>query len=97
MELFLLQQDICTGYDTYDSVIVCAENEEEARKIHPSKSVTHVKNGNWMVTCDNGWEYEDVCDDWVEFKDIDKIKVTHIGTAVENQKKGVILASFNAG
>jgi hypothetical protein len=35
MKLFLLTQDICRGYDTYDSCIVCAESEEEAAKISP--------------------------------------------------------------
>lgn len=35
MNLYLLTQDVNVGYDTYDSVIVCAESEEEAVKIPP--------------------------------------------------------------
>jgi hypothetical protein len=35
--------------------------------------------------------------DWVQFKDIDKIKVTLIGVADPSQERGVILSSFNAG
>ena len=68
MELFLLNQNICTGYDTYDLAVVCAENEIEARKIHPSEFVTHEKNGNWMGTRNDGSEYENNGYDWVDFK-----------------------------
>ena len=39
MNLYLIWQDENMGYDTYDSCIVCAENIDEACKIHP--------NGNW--------------------------------------------------
>jgi len=33
--LYLISQDSNDGYDTYDSLIVCAKDEEEARNIHP--------------------------------------------------------------
>ncbi len=36
MNLYLLTQDEENGYDTYDSVVVAAESEDEARLIHPS-------------------------------------------------------------
>lgn len=35
MKLFLLTQNDNRGYDTYDSAVVVAETEEDARKIHP--------------------------------------------------------------
>ena len=35
MKLYLLTQHAVRGYDTYDSLIVCAQNEEEAKKIRP--------------------------------------------------------------
>ena len=35
MKLFLLEQNDNCGYDTYDSCVVCAENEELAKKISP--------------------------------------------------------------
>ena len=97
MEIYLLEQNICTGYATYDSVVVCAENESNARTISPDNYVTHFKDGNWMGTRNDRSEYENNGYDWVMFKDIDKIKVTHIGKANELQKRGVILSSFNAG
>jgi len=36
MKLYLLSQDDNHNYDTYDSVLVCAENEEDARTITPN-------------------------------------------------------------
>ncbi len=36
MKLYIISQDENNGYDTYDSAVVCAENEEEARNIDPS-------------------------------------------------------------
>ncbi len=38
MKIYKLWQDVNNGYDTYDSIIVCAENEEEAKRIHPSET-----------------------------------------------------------
>jgi len=35
MNLYLISQDINDDYDTYDSVIVCAKTEKEARHIRP--------------------------------------------------------------
>lgn len=37
MKLYLLTQSTNLGYDTYDSLIVCAENKEEAKKIRPDQ------------------------------------------------------------
>jgi len=36
MKLFYISQDVNNGYDSYDSAVVCAKDEEEARNIHPS-------------------------------------------------------------
>lgn len=49
MNLYLLTQDESTGYDTYDSVVVAAKSEDEARKIHPSEWVDGWDNsgGDW--------------------------------------------------
>ena len=97
MKIYLLSQDIVTGYDTYDSAVVIAENEDEARKIHPNSLVTHITNGQWMGTYSGGGEYENKFFEWVRCSDIDKISVTYIGEADTRQQKGVVLASFNAG
>lgn len=86
MNIYLLTQDLVTGYDTYDSMIVAAESEEEAVKIHPDYDLDLER-------------FKAVKDypTWPSYNDIDKIIVIFIGVAAENIKKGVILASFNAG
>lgn len=81
MKLYLLTQDVETGLDTYDSVIVAAKDENDAARITPSNK--DIKSqGLWFG-------------DWP--KDIKDIKVELIGTAKKGTKRGVILASFNAG
>lgn len=97
MNIYLLEQNLNNGYDTYDSCVVAAITEDEARKIHPSSFVTHVKDDKWMGTYTKGGEYEQSSYDWVQYSEIDQIIVTLIGTANENIVAGVICASFNAG
>jgi hypothetical protein len=51
MKLYLLSQDDNNKYDTYDSIVVCAESEEDARTIDPygnpySESVQY---GSWAI------------------------------------------------
>lgn len=35
MNIYLLSQDVVCGYDTYDSCVVFAKDEESARMVHP--------------------------------------------------------------
>lgn len=39
MNLYLLEQDECRGWDTYDSCVVAAPDEHAARMIHPNDLV----------------------------------------------------------
>lgn len=48
MNLYLIWQEENMDYDTYDSAIVCAENMDEACKIHPNGSP-------WNHEYDNEW------------------------------------------
>lgn len=34
-KLFKIEQDDVSGYDTYDSAVVCADSEEDARRMYP--------------------------------------------------------------
>ncbi len=86
MNIYLLKQDINNGYDTYDSAIVSAENEDEARKIHPSFTINAFNRVAWKYSESLGW---------VSFDDVDKIEVDLVG--VSNVDKGLVLASYNAG
>jgi hypothetical protein len=88
MKLYKISQNKNTDYDTYDSAIVCAENEEEARKIHPCG----MEGYNYPQGKEN-WEYE--YGTWCSSPE--DVIVEYIGEAKEGIKKGVISASFNAG
>lgn len=81
MNLYLLSQSVNNDYDTFDSVVVCAESELEARKIHP---YGHDITDPTIPKCING--------EWAELRDV---HVTLIGVANPGVPKGVVLASFN--
>lgn len=106
MKLYLIQQDVNLGYDTYDSAVVIATSEEEARRIHPREYYTFV-NGVW-----NEWEWTDEemtemiinpCDPdlfwgaYGEWTTPENVTVTCIGTATQGQVGDVVCSSFNAG
>ena len=82
MFLYYVTQDENCGYDTYDSMIVAAKSEEDARLVHPA-GYTDLKAwksrySSWATSPDN-------------------VSVVLIGVALEDQKEEVIIASFNAG
>ena len=97
MNIYKLSQSVNDNYDTYDSCVVIAENEEAARRMHPCENVFW-QNGKWQdlkykISLDNDWAK------------LDDIKIELIGIAVgvnENGKPStvtprVVCASFNAG
>ena len=90
MNIYKLTQNINNDYDTYDSIIVCAESPDEARLIHPSSSNNDFAENDFDEA---GYPYS--C--WVNKDQISKIKVKLVGVASREIKKGVLLASFNAG
>lgn len=49
-KLFLLTQDIETGYDTYDSCVVCADTADEARMVTPDCSWERDRYHSWAHT-----------------------------------------------
>jgi hypothetical protein len=99
MNLYLISQNKVSGYDTYDSAVVSAESEADARAICPSYSVTHVSKNRWMGTFsaggNKGKEYIVDPYDWIAYKDIKEVTVKFLGETKE--KRGVILSSYNAG
>lgn len=82
MNLYKISQDVNYDYDTFDSAIVAAKNEEQARLIHPDG------DKNW--TGKQTRKYDGWCD-------AEYVKVELIGKAIKGTKSGVILASYNAG
>jgi hypothetical protein len=83
MKIYLLKQDYVNGYDTYDSLVVIANNEEEAKNISPYNRELEDLTRSYGT--------------WVGKDNIDKIEVIYLGEAKEGSEKGIVLASFNAG
>jgi hypothetical protein len=90
VKLWLVSVKEHLGWDTYDSMVVAAETEDQARRIHP-----HGEDFLW----DDGWKHKGqpirADDSWVD--NPDDLIVECIGTAIEETEAGVILASYNAG
>ena len=101
MKIYLVSQKVNNGYDTYDSMVVCAEDVQQAKRIHPSPA--------WS---DGGYYDEEIKEFWTKnvngvpyffegfgswTNDLNAINVEYIGEASKEIKKGVICASFNAG
>jgi hypothetical protein len=82
MKLFLISQNVNDGYDTWDSAVVAAEDEQLARMTHPSE---YKNPWNGKEERYGGW-----CD-------AVHVKVEYLADAKPGSQAGVILASFNAG
>jgi len=103
MKIYKLSQNINTGYDTYSDCIVIAENEEEAKRTHPSiydfKKLFYNEEKkqfwNFYSGSDETYLFEDEYGTWTN--DLDKIKVEYIGEAKEGSEKDLVCASFHAG
>ncbi len=86
MKIYLISQDVNNGWDTFDSAIVIAENEEEAKKIHPYGNYDYEEEGDGKYDKRyGGWSKK-------EF-----VEVEYIGEAKKGSERGVVCASFNAG
>lgn len=81
MKLYLLSQSQNMGHDTYDSMVVAAKNEDDAKTILPD-SPHSTWGGSWSY----GWA-----------KSPEHVSAKLIGTAIKGTERGVICASFNAG
>lgn len=84
MNLYLIKQNMNCGYDTYDSAVVIANSEEEAKTIHPQGY--RWENGSWNTK----WSFNAWCAP-------EHVAVELIGTATSGEAGNVIIASFNAG
>jgi hypothetical protein len=48
MKLWLISQTGNDDYDTYDSAVVAAESEDDARNVHPSNSEPREFSACWV-------------------------------------------------
>lgn len=104
MKIYKISQNINTGYDTYDSAVVVAENEDEAKRIPPYFSYgfkniyyDEEKKQFWNKSFEDNviYLFEDEFGTWTN--DLSKIKVEYLGEAKKELERGIIVASFNAG
>lgn len=100
MNLYRLSQTENDGYDTYDSAVVAAESPSDARTIYPGTSEDweyRVAGGQWESRyLGGGWSAARLA--WGAWtKSPSSVVVEEIGIAKEGTKRGVIIASFNAG
>jgi hypothetical protein len=81
--LWLISQDQNTGYDTYDSAVVCAETEEDAKRIHPDGRVNDKPERK----------------DFSDWAPPEKVRAAILASspAYGVEAGAVICASFNAG
>lgn len=90
MKLFLLSQNVNDDWDTYDSCVVCAQDENAARLIHPNDY--NWINGEW---CYDGHPIEGPYSTWTHPQ---HVQVQYIGEAAFHVDEGAVLcSSFNAG
>jgi hypothetical protein len=85
MNLYKVSQDENVDYDTYDSMIVAAENEADAASIHPDEGKEWSPKDMWTRKY-RTWTSSPM-----------NVEVKYIGTAADDIGRGVVLASFNAG
>jgi len=106
MKIYKISQNINLGYDTYSDAIVIAENEEEAKKIHPngtydyhedSKDEREEATKKSHYFCVNIEEYARVDEVYGSWAKKEFVNVEYVGEAKEGSKKGVVCASFHAG
>lgn len=82
MKLFLISQNQNNDYDTYDSAVVAASDEEAARQMDPGTG-SPVKEWNR--------QYSSWC------AGPEHVTVRYLGEAADGVEHGIVCASFNAG
>jgi len=101
-KLWLVRRTDRIGYDEYDSMVVVADTELEARTYHPNGDLkARFEDGFWWYYYDlipktapyYGKKYTPSYNSWGSIKDL---AVEYLGTT-DRDIKGVVLASFNAG
>ena len=88
LKMYLLEQSINNGYDTYDSCVVVANTEEEARRIHPHKDYFSGEYEPWKDHFMGCWAATP-----------EQVQVTFLGVMNNDSYSNgdVIISSFNAG
>ena len=107
LKIYHISQKENNGYDTYSDAVVIAENEEEARRIHPSatepfffKNICYDEKKKAFKICFKNSKEEcffetEYSGSWTN--NLSAITVKEVGKANPDMRKGVLCASFHAG
>ena len=97
MNIYRISQNVNNTYDTYDSAVVIAKDEESARRMHPNGKI--LDDAFFAEQRKYLSDYGRIpCNDWVT--KLEDVKVELIGTQslwFGLKEASVIVASFNAG
>ena len=92
LNIYKIWTDNWLGYDTFDSAIVVARDEEAARHIHPNGTT---RGWNEETGCYDKWWYEsdETLESWTM---PENVNVVLVGTTDFFEEGTVLCASFNA-
>lgn len=105
MNLYLISQTERSGYDTFDSAVVCAPSESEAVLIHPrswenllwSEYFKAWMSPYYLSYCyvypERFWDSESY--EWASHPS--HVQVKFLGVASEEIPFGIVCSSYNAG
>lgn len=85
MKLYLISRTDDNDWDTYDSAVVAAPDEETARNMNPANGYP-MEWGSRRLRIHNSW-----CDT------PEMVSVSYLGEAANTLEHGVVCSSFNAG
>ena len=95
MNIYLISQDVNSDCDTYDSAVVVAKNEEDAKNIHPSPYRKFKDGSTYFEYSDGSLDKEGQSSScWCRESEV---KVKLIGSTESEREGEVICSSFNAG
>lgn len=91
MNLYRIYRTDEVGYDEYDSAVVAAETAGFAAEVCPWPEL-HWRDGDWYFK-----SKDELYGDYSAWVYPHQVSTEFLGTAKEGTKRGVIVASFNAG
>lgn len=103
LKLYLLTQTENSGYDTFNSCIVAAYNEEEAKSIHPFLHKFDInclpfdEYDNWKEFHDQEYIYKEQWKTKTWASSPENVTCRCIGIAQDIEPNSVLCSSFNAG
>lgn len=97
LNIYKIWVDDWLGYDTYDSAIVVARDEEVARHIHPAQRDDNLVRDTIvrLNVFDKPWYEGDVPNS--EWTNPENVNVALVGTTDFFEEGTVLCASYNAG